>query len=135
MRTRCTNPNYASYHRYGGRGITICDKWDDFDVFVKDMGLKPAGLSLDRRNNDKGYSKSNCYWATQQQQAENKSTMQVLTIDGDSKPIAQWAQQTGVRVKTIRSRLLYGWTVKRAVFAPVIKHPNYLQKQKSKAYG
>jgi hypothetical protein len=73
MIARCTNPNSTSWHRYGGRGISVCDDWrKSFEVFYADMGDPPIGLSLDRRNNDEGYSKANCRWATKQEQAMNR---------------------------------------------------------------
>lgn len=72
MIQRCTNPNRGDYDRYGGRGITVCDQWRDFVVFLADMGERPEGKTLDRKNNDKGYYKRNCRWATDAQQRANK---------------------------------------------------------------
>jgi hypothetical protein len=76
MNTRCLNPNATGYEDYGGRGITVCKRWSDkkhgFENFLKDMGIRPEGKTLDRENNDKGYSPSNCSWRTPKQQANNR---------------------------------------------------------------
>jgi hypothetical protein len=71
MRQRCSNPNVKSFKNWGGRGITVCPEWDDFWVFVADMGDRPEGHTLDRIDNDKGYSPDNCRWASRHQQSIN----------------------------------------------------------------
>jgi hypothetical protein len=74
MKQRCLNPNNPKYHRYGGRGIQVCQEWvNDFPRFLADMGQRPKGCSIDRINNDGNYEPSNCRWATIDQQAANKS--------------------------------------------------------------
>lgn len=74
MLQRCTNPKADKYAHYGGRGIVVCRRWRRFEAFLADMGEAPLGRTLERRNNAKGYSKRNCYWATREQQARNKRT-------------------------------------------------------------
>lgn len=74
MRIRCRNPRSKDYHRYGGRGIVICDRWDKFENFLADMGERPVGKTLDRRDNDGNYEPSNCKWSTRKEQAANRCT-------------------------------------------------------------
>ena len=82
MRERCNNPNAINYERYGARGITVCPEWDDFWVFLKDMGDRPEGMTLDRIKNDEGYSASNCKWSTNEEQRKNKRPQKPFTIKG-----------------------------------------------------
>ena len=85
MRTRCRNPNCASYPNYGGRGITICERWDDFALFLEDMGERPGpGYSIERRDNDSHYGPDNCYWATRLEQSRNRRKPQFRKPRGKS---------------------------------------------------
>lgn len=72
MKKRCLSSKYPRYRDYGGRGITVCDRWLDFNLFLEDMGLRPGGMSIDRLDNDGNYEPSNCKWSTPKQQANNR---------------------------------------------------------------
>lgn len=92
MRERCRNPNNAKYHRYGGRGITVCERWDNsFEDFLADMGPKPSkDHSIDRIDNDGNYEPSNCRWATRKTQGRNTSKNLWITIDGVRLCLEDW---------------------------------------------
>jgi len=79
MRERCLNPKNKRYPDWGGRGITICERWNDFALFLQDMSEKPDGTSLDRIDNDAGYSPSNCRWSTPKEQANNRRNRKAKT--------------------------------------------------------
>jgi|SRR3990172_6898932 len=84
MKQRCLNPKHTAYYRYGGRGISVCDKWLKFDDFLKDMGERPEGFSLDRINNNGNYEPSNCSWSSRKSQSQNRNdvklTMEVVNL-------------------------------------------------------
>lgn len=112
MRQRCYNPRAHAYKDYGGRGIQICDRWrgpDGLWNFIKDMGRRPAGMSLDRIDVNGDYSPENCRWATQEQQANNTRSNRYLTINSETKTVSQWAHEKGVPVPTLFSRMRYNW--------------------------
>lgn len=121
MIDRCTNPNNKSYPKYGGRGITICSRWmESLEAFVSDMGLPTSPKhSLDRINNDGNYEPENCRWATRIQQNRNRSMKRSITWNGETKSISEWAESTGLMVRTIRARIDYmGWSIERALTTP-----------------
>jgi hypothetical protein len=122
MRGRCLNPNDRRYDRYGGRGITICPRWDDFSVFLADMGPKPKGrlVSIERVDNERGYSKENCIWATPMIQAANRSAFnRRLRFNGKTMILSHWARETGIDEGVIRFRLDSGWSIKDALTTKV----------------
>lgn len=116
MVDRCTNPDHDAYSRYGGRGIAVCDRWQDVRNFVADMGgTYRRGLTIERQDNDLGYSKENCYWATRSEQTRNRRTTLILTIDGITKPLAQWADENGLDYSVVYTRIKNGCPAEIAV--------------------
>ena len=119
MVRRCHNPNTDSFQSYGGRGILVCDRWRTFEGFIADMGMPPAGMTLDRIDCDKGYSKDNCRWASWTTQQRNRRNNRILAMDGKSATMAEWAQVTGLSESAIRVRVdRLGWDVRRALTQP-----------------
>lgn len=116
MLQRCLNPKSDVYRRYGGRGITVCKRWFKFENFIKDMGWRPTpDLSLERRNNNSHYTPANCYWATREQQENNKRTTRRLRFNGRTQSIAQWGREVGLHRSVIGTRLRLGWTVQESL--------------------
>lgn len=106
MLQRCYNVNATGYKNYGGRGITVCERWkSSFENFFTDMGQRPESLSLDRIDVNGNYSPENCRWATLAQQGENKRNTIYITVDGKTKSLTEWARELGVRKDTLRWRL------------------------------
>jgi len=118
MLQRCLNPNSQKFGRYGARGIRVADEWREFARFLSDMGAQPAGLTLERNDNEGDYRKENCAWATQKAQSHNRSTTHNLTHNGTTRCVSEWARQIGVSVQTLHSRLRSGWTVEEALTRP-----------------
>jgi hypothetical protein len=118
MLARCTNPSHRSFARYGARGITVCDRWKQFDNFLADMGEKPDGTSLDRIDFNRGYIPGNCRWATPREQARNKRNNYLITIEGMTHCVAEWAELFGIRKDLIWERRQRGWSDVEAVVTP-----------------
>ncbi|WP_136685660.1 hypothetical protein [Falsirhodobacter xinxiangensis] len=120
MRARCLNKQNPNYHRYGGRGISICDRWAvDFVAFVDDMGMRPSRKhTLDRIDNDGDYTPENCRWATIKEQCRNRRSSKFLTISGQTKTAAEWSDETGISQSLIHARMKMGWTAEAAVTRP-----------------
>lgn len=127
MKTRCYNKNFVDWEIYGGRGVTICDRWmTSFDAFLADMGKRPGpGYSLDRIDSDKGYEPGNCRWATATEQARNRRYCISLTFDGQTRLLSEWADITGFGRKTIHDRIYRrGWSIDRALtYKPTNRRP------------
>lgn len=107
---------------YAGRGITVCERWLSFENFLADMGRRPSSLhSIERKDVNGNYEPSNCIWATRIVQMNNKRTNRRLTIDGETKTLAQWSRISGIRAYTIHMRLKAGYSEKDAVWLPLMK--------------
>lgn len=130
MIQRCTNPHADWYDRYGGRGITVCDRWLEFANFFADMGEAPPGMSIDRVENDKGYEPGNCKWATATEQSNNTSQVRKITFRGETLSLAQWCRRLGINYGTARCRLNQGYPLER-VFSDE-KHYSYGKSQARK---
>lgn len=116
MRSRCNNPKVDHYHRYGGRGIKVCARWDDFSLFKEDMGDAPGlGYSLDRfPNADGDYEPGNVRWATKEQQANNRSNNHLILLpDGRRMSVSLAAREMGISFFVLRGRLRMGWSEDR----------------------
>lgn len=122
---RCTYSSNAHYKNYGGRGITVCDRWlTSIESFIEDMGEAPENLMLDRIDGEKGYYKENCRWATRTEQNRNKRDNRYLTINGETKLMLDWSRESGIKFATIYHRIKRGWTADKAVKTPARLH-NY----------
>ena len=112
MRFRCTNPNHGSYHRYGGRGVSVCSEWAQSYVVFKAWALSSGyrqDLSIDRINNDGNYEPSNCRWATVTEQAGNRGESScIVEVNGVSKSVCAWATETGIYLTTLYRRYRKG---------------------------
>jgi|SRR5215472_14821400 len=120
MRQRCLNPNHKWWPSYGGRGISICARWNDFNCFLADMGEKPLGMSLERKNNDGNYEPSNCKWVSAKEQANNTRQTRVISYNGRELSLAEWARVAGIDRRTLKGRLdIMCWSIDRALTEPV----------------
>ena len=120
MKQRCTDETVSCYKNYGGRGITICEEWMNFVPFMEwaySHGYSDD-LTLDRIDNNKGYSPDNCRWATREEQCSNQRTNRNITCNGETHTISQWARITGLKRDTISNRIERGMTVEEALYTP-----------------
>lgn len=116
MKERCLNKSNASYPNYGKRGITISKSWIDFKGFLRSMGIKPLGMTLERINVNGNYTPKNCKWATIEEQNRNKRTVKLYPYKGNLLTIALIAKKTGMSKSTLRQRLENGWETERAIY-------------------
>lgn len=121
MWRRCSNPKDKDFHRYGARGISVCDRWRSFENFYADMGDRPSGKTLDRINNDGPYSPENCRWSTTQEQCRNRRSNRRLSVGGESLLIVEWAERAGLDQRIVNNRLWNGVSIERAVLPGTIR--------------
>lgn len=138
MRTRCKNPNSKSYHNYGGRGIKVCELWNDFETFLVDVGPRPSpSHTLDRFPNPNGdYEPGNVRWATRVEQARNTRANRFVTIRGETKTAAEWAGIYRIKYTTAITRMdLLGWDAEQAFARPLLTRAEYCKPSRGEAHG
>jgi hypothetical protein len=121
MRERCLNQNCKAFPNYGGRGITISAEWGKFSSFYRDMGDPPDGYTLERIDNNKGYSAENCRWATRTEQSRNRRSLVQVTMNNETHPLSVWVEKIGaVSYATAHRRIVMGWTIEDAIKTPLV---------------
>lgn len=127
MKARCLYPNDQAYKDYGGRGIKLCEKWLTFEGFWEDMqeGYKDT-LTIDRKDNNQGYYKENCRWATPKEQSLNKRSNIILTYNSKTQTVSEWAKELNIDRRLIERRLKRGWKPEDALMVPKIRENRYI---------
>lgn len=133
MIQRCTNPHHPNYAYYGGRGITVCERWLLFGGFLADMGIKPSGMSIERKDNNGNYEPANCCWATGKEQSRNRRNNKPITHEGVTKTFAQWAEDAGIGFYTLRDRMRRGWPFAIAISTPTLSPSQYSRAANARA--
>ena len=121
MIRRCRDASYDRYPDYGGRGISVCERWLCIDNFIADMGPRPIGTSLDRIDVDGNYEPSNCRWASQKQQTNNTRYNTRFTLNGRTQTVHEWAEELGISPRTLTTRKRSGWSDEQVLTTPVDK--------------
>lgn len=115
MKDRCSNPKNASYSYYGGRGISVCERWKNFQLFLDDMGERPPATTLDRIDPNGNYEPNNCRWATRKEQARNRSFCKTVEWEGQQRLLWQLAEEHEIDLNIVHQRLHRGWDLGRAI--------------------
>lgn len=118
MMKRCYDPKTKNYHHYGGRGIKVCDRWHVFGHFKADMSPRPLGMTMDRKNNNGNYEPDNCQWATRGQQLRNQRVTRIITFNGETMCLKDWAAKLGWNYNTLQERVVRGWPIEKALTVP-----------------
>lgn len=138
IKKRCSNPNYKQYKDYGGRGIRVCEEWANDFLSFKEWAISNGyrkGLTIDRIDNDKGYSPDNCRFVDRIAQGNNKRNNRRITVNGETKTLAQYAREYGINESIIRSRIKRGWAEQDSVLIPVHTFNNKHSYQMAKGGG
>lgn len=121
MHKRC-RPSFHQSRDYADRGITVCPEWSDFETFLADMGDPPSSKhTLDRKQNDEGYSPANCRWRTRKEQQRNMRRNNIVEHNGERHCVSEWAEIYGIGAAVVGSRLRLGWPIEKALTTPVIR--------------
>jgi hypothetical protein len=124
MVARCTNPNHIGYDRYGGKGIFICTRWLTYLNYLKDMGERPEGMSIERIDNSKGYNPENCIWATSHTQARNRSQNINLTYNGITMCMRDWSNHLNIPYPTVYDRYRRGKNTEQMLHTKYTRKPH-----------
>lgn len=116
MHERCYNSNSKGYSNYGGRGIKVCKRWYKFENFFADMGKRPKNKTIERKDNNGNYTPKNCIWASRRKQSNNQRSNVLITFQGKTRTIAQWARKIGVTYHTLYLRIKRrNWPIEKAL--------------------
>jgi hypothetical protein len=115
MHKRCENPNQKTFNYYGGRGIKVCERWNDFRNFYLDMGKCPESFTLDRLDCDGDYEPSNCRWASMKEQSRNRRSNHMITFNGKTQCLTAWAEETGITRGALKQRIKRNWSIEKAL--------------------
>lgn len=122
MIERCTSPANKKFHHYGGRGITVCDRWRTFQNFLDDMGERPAGMELDRIDSHGDYCPANCRWISHKANTNNRTNNRVYTHNGQTKTLSQWGESSGLGVGRLYQRVhTMKWPFEKAITTPALQ--------------
>lgn len=112
---RCTSSSQQNFKHYGGRGISVCERWRSFGNFLSDMGQAPAGSSIERKDVNGNYEPGNCVWLPMELQNRNTRRVRLLELNGQTKCIAEWAEEFALRKSLVYDRIRRGWSIERAL--------------------
>ncbi len=118
MLSRCRNPKHKGFANYGGRGITVCERWQSFARFLEDVGERPDGMTLERENTNGHYEPGNVIWATPKQQARNMRRNRIVSFRGQDLCVAELAELFNLSPIILLGRIKNGWDLEKAVAEP-----------------